>query len=570
MPNRFRVPATRVEILLAAAALVLSAASCTDRTPLGLTPANKRAANLSLATARPSAIRPEEQSFADLADRVASSAGYFVDERGKLVVWVRDSADDGKALQASAGALQAMQSVRLRAPANGIEIRRARFSFWQLANWRDLIFREVLGQNGVIRLDLDETANRVDVRLDRNVAASKRPGLMRHLDSLGVDTNAVRVSTGSVVVPALGRGRAPRLSATYLYNTNDTIIGGLQFFHKNVSDTTQTNWCTLGTVLDYGGVRSFLTASHCSTTQWATDGAYANQATDGDRRIGYESSDPSGYGCAFNFRVCRGSDAGIYTMESGIPSAVGIIAKTTSVSWTWGTSGSITIDTSSPYFVVTDVGCGCSYGQTIQKVGVTTGWTTGWITDTCVDENDGSHIQTCAMETNMYVAPGDSGSPVFILATSGYDTDVKFAGIVDGIYIDTTVHKSYFSPLSRIQADLTSSMALTRPANLSTPSISGEVVSSVPGSSWGSITGATYYEVWRQWYRYSDGSGSAGWEYLGHQSSEFWDSTMSVTSYTGTTVPTFRTPGWVGYYVVAANTADRSASSTAKYFQLSP
>ena len=113
-------------------------------------------------------------------------------------------------------------------------------------------------------------------------------------------------------------------------------------------------------------------------------------------------------------------------------------------------------------------------------------------------------------------------------------------------------------------------MAIVRPNNLSTPVVSGTVTAGTPGISWSGITGATYYQVWRQWYDYVSGTGSNGWEYLGHQSSTFWDSQMTVDLYTGTTIPNFSTEGWVTYKVIAFNSADVSGESTQKYFRLAP
>ncbi|MCC7194553.1 MAG: hypothetical protein IT356_03245 [Gemmatimonadaceae bacterium] len=173
---------------------------------------------------------------------------------------------------------------------------------------------------------------------------------------------------------------------------------------------------------------------------------------------------------------------------------------------------------------------------------------------------------TCSMESTAYLDDGDSGAPVFSAKTSAYDVDVNFAGIMWAT--KDAVHRSYFSPISRIGNDFTSSLAVVRPINLTTPTVSGTISGSVPGISWDAISGASYYQVWRNWYRYTDGSGSNGWEYLGHNSSTFWDSEMSVDLYTGTTIPNFSTPGYVIYKVVAFGGTDRSGESTLKYFRL--
>jgi hypothetical protein len=48
------------------------------------------------------------------------------------------------------------------------------------------------------------------------------------------------------------------------------------------------------------------------------------------------------------------------------------------------------------------------------------------------------------------------------------------------------------------------------------------------------------------------------------------DFTMSVSAYTGSSIPGPHTPGYVAYYLIARNKSDRSQTSDVKYFQLAP
>jgi hypothetical protein len=89
-------------------------------------------------------------------------------------------------------------------------------------------------------------------------------------------------------------------------------------------------------------------------------------------------------------------------------------------------------------------------GQTVNKVGRTTGWSQGAVTATCVNTNvSGSNItELCQDFVNAAVGSGDSGSPVFAI-TSG--TNVRLLGILWG----GSGNQSFvFSPLSNIEAEL--------------------------------------------------------------------------------------------------------------------
>jgi hypothetical protein len=472
-------------------------------------------------------------------------------------------------------------AIRQRSPLTRIDavaIRRADYTFSELAAWRDAVFDALLGRYGIVGLDLNEQTNRVRLQVDQRLLFGVRASITKALDSLAVDTNAVSIVAGAPV--EISTGSAPtfryatkRRAGASLLSSVDTIVGGIKFARKRSTDTNQVNRCTIGTVIDYGGSRGFLTASHCTWQYFEVDGTYAHQADSTGPRIGYEAYDPSWWYCTAWYYRCRGTDAAVYLLYSPYSSAqskVGLIAKPVSSSSTWGTSGSTSWDSTNPYFIIVFASSSFSGGEVVAKVGYATGWTTGTITSTCVDRGTGvsDFYVTCSMETSVYVDGGDSGSPVFSSQTSAYDFDVNFAGIMWGR--DTGAQRSYFSPIGRITNDLTSSMAVVRPTSLSQPTISGSIQDGVPGISWSNVSGATYYQVWRWWYRYPSETGSDGWEYLGHLSSTFWDSEMSVEAYTGTTVPNFSTEGWVKYYIVAFGGAELSPASAEKYFRLAP
>ena len=62
--------------------------------------------------------------------------------------------------------------------------------------------------------------------------------------------------------------------------------------------------------------------------------------------------------------------------------------------------------------------------------------------------------------------------------------------------------------------------------------------------SWASVPGATYYRVYRQWYRYSSGVGSNGWKSFVVSSNTFVDPNLLADVYTGASTPTFSMGGY--------------------------
>lgn len=210
--------------------------------------------------------------------------------------------------------------------------------------------------------------------------------------------------------------------------------------------------CTLGFNVDAGGVRSFITNSHCTNDQGGVEGTVYNQPTRtaAPTAIATEVADPtygSLPGCSPG-KVCRYSDASRAAYASDAESSRGIIAKTTGVN-----TGSLT--TAATNFVITSQdNSSTSFSGNIDKVGRTTGWTRGTVTGTCVNVNvSGSNIQQMCqtLVTNsgvVIVSGGDSGSPVF--KYSGTD-NVQLIGILWG---GGGTSQFVFSPLKNIQDEL--------------------------------------------------------------------------------------------------------------------
>jgi hypothetical protein len=216
------------------------------------------------------------------------------------------------------------------------------------------------------------------------------------------------------------------------------VVGGLQINFPGFL-------CSIGFNALRNGQRSFITASHCTNTQGGVEATPYFQPTQqaAPVKIATEVSDP-GYshnktGCPAGFR-CRFSDASRAAYASIATSNLGRIAKTTGPN-----NNSITIQGS---FSVTAEGKAL-VGQTVGKVGRTTGWTTGKVTNTCVNVGvDGTDIaQLCQTIVQARVGPGDSGSPVF----KG-SSNVTLVGILWGG--NDTGTQFVYSPIANVEREL--------------------------------------------------------------------------------------------------------------------
>lgn len=216
--------------------------------------------------------------------------------------------------------------------------------------------------------------------------------------------------------------------------------------------------CTLGyNVNHYLHGRSFVTNSHCTTNLFAYDGVMVPQPRFGSR-IGEEVLDPvlfSGGSCPSGY-YCRWSDAALVKYDDEIAYELGTIVQTTGLS-------SITVDTANPRFFVSfsyDSWCweqwGCTVeGDSINKVGATTGWTAGVVDGTCASVLHAiGVVMLCQHVATYHSLGGDSGSPVFSLDNAMIFTPNYVAAY--GIHwgrSDVTGLR-FYSPIHGVRKDL--------------------------------------------------------------------------------------------------------------------
>lgn len=399
----------RCTSFLALAAAVLAGA-CSDQSE-PFAPGNR--AELP----RQSTFQGDQPDPISLGRTVPGFGGFYLDSRGKPVVYLKDAAQRHNAERALAPFLaQGFATSELR-------VLPATYDWVQLEQWFGQASTDLLTLPGAVFVDADESTNRVLVGVERGAAARIRGALAR----LGIPDAAVIVQETE-----------PFRFAATLRNQIRPVVGGLQINFPGFL-------CTLGFNAIRSGQNSFITNSHCTNTQGGTEGTRYWQPSQAgtSTSIGTEVSDPSYFkntnGCPAGKR-CRFSDASRAAYTPGTTFNLGKIARTTGPN-----NGSVTINGS---FSITAEG-NASVGQTVNKVGRTTGWSQGRVTNSCVNVvvTDTDIMQLCQNIVRARLGPGDSGSPVFKGSTAATLAGILWGGNGKGTQF-------VYSPISNIEREL--------------------------------------------------------------------------------------------------------------------
>ncbi len=405
--------------LAAAAALAISA--CQDNSnptspDAGLVPSAARSSN-----------GPDLPSAAEFDRQVPGFGGFFLSSDGTPTVYLTRGADRAPAERVLAGYLAA-KGISTAA----VHVAEARYGWKQLERWQASASTEALAVPGAVFVDNDETTNRVLIGVE----------------NLGA-TGQVRAAVARLGIPddaLILKQVAPIHQVASLQNVVDRPVrAGVQINFPGFL-------CSVGFNATSGTQKSFITASHCTTTQGGVESTpyWQPLQSTAPTQIATEVADPAyvrkGAGCPKG-RRCRVSDASRAAYINGANQALGLIARTSAAN-----NGSIEITGS---FGIGSNDCntlgGClAVGTTVNKVGRTTGWTAGRITNTCVNTGvTGSNIvQLCQTFVSARVGGGDSGSDVF----EGTGSSVKLAGILWGG--SSNGSQFVFSPFGNVVRDL--------------------------------------------------------------------------------------------------------------------
>ncbi|EHR79429.1 hypothetical protein OCC_08045 [Thermococcus litoralis DSM 5473] len=342
-----------------------------------------------------------------------SYGGMFInEEKGLIFVYVRDEKDKAELKQALG---------KYRGKVNVVFLK-GKYSFEQLVKWKhsmEKLDERIIEQLGITMLDVDEAHNSLTIGLEE-ITPEKLKLLENRLEKLGIPKEAVRVE----------RREYMKLLADY--HRARPLVGGVMIRREDAPDS----WGTLGYIGFIGSTPYFVTAGHLGI--WGTSGQRIYQPTvDEENYVGTVTYNP----------YFRDDESIPYRYSDSMLVKADV-------------AGSTKIYNPSPYTSSDYIVIGKRYsadqivGETVIKVGATTGKTTGEITNKCVtsflspkeDYYPDLVALYCQMETNLESAGGDSGAPVF----KSYGTFVELYGILWG----GTSTVSAYSPIDGIEEDL--------------------------------------------------------------------------------------------------------------------
>ncbi len=320
-------------------------------------------------------IHGADLEMMEMARVIPGFGGMFYDAAGRPHVYMVDSSS----------------AFRVKASFPDAIIHRADYDVGTLQNYR-VDLRPALSWEGVVALDVDERSNRVRVSIDQNLSPGMKDQLRNRVLQLSIDPD-------SVIVDELPEF----VSKATLRDSIRPIPAGVQILSRS-------GLCTLGFTVNSG--TEFITNSHCTSISGGVEFTTFTQGNSG-QIIGVEIVDP-----AFDLASCpdeipcRVADAALGRYTSPALSSQGRIVRTT----TCNTGALTDLQVNG---TVAIVGTATALvGQTVTKVGRTTGCRLGQVSQTCVDVNVGGATllcQTVATSSGPPIAAGgDSGAPVFI------------------------------------------------------------------------------------------------------------------------------------------------------------
>jgi len=386
-----RVTASRLICLITVSLLGLACEQPTNQSP---------ALSHSVSAAASQVPRSIDEVFAEIAELEPAFGGLFFDTATNQPVLVLTNRE---AEMSARNAIARIAPELSNLSSAAMLTREAEYGFSELYQWK-LLLPQLFSIPQVIAYSIAEDINRLRVAVESTDA---RDNVREMLDRLQIPVSAVQI-----VVRERGQ-----LASHDLRHTLRATAGGLQL----EENPRIVGPCTLGFNAVRAGVISFATNGHC-THAWGdgSDNTPFHQCchSNSSDLIGYEYLEAGVFTNVQDSRCpagaqCKYSDIALGGYSSGVSYAAAI-ARTVDRQ---PLVGSILIDwNNGPYLHVTNNSLGPLLGQTVDKIGRTTGWTYGVVTETAMTERWCSGA--CYYIIDAYVADGgvqggDSGSAVF-------------------------------------------------------------------------------------------------------------------------------------------------------------
>jgi hypothetical protein len=393
-----------------------------------------------------------DDELVQMGQSLPGFGGLFYDAEGYPNVYLRDPQEPT--------AVAALKSL-----GSQVRVLQGDFELADLVAWK-LSLRSVLARPDVVYLDADEAMNRVVVGIDESSQAKSlvRESLDKDVAAHGVPAAAVVYKEVPRITEMIGVQRVgglpdaqallqPEKRAAASLNLVDgfrPVPGGVQ---TSFIKLPYVYFCTIGFNAYHGTTFGFVTNSHCTADRDEVTGTRYSQGDYHTPAIATELLDPPSTAappCPTG-RKCRYSDASYAGYDSAATGSLHQVAKPTGRGVA---TGSLTVRPSTTRFSITASGQQPLVGQTLNKVGRTTGWTFGKVVATCVDVNVSGSTYTvfCQNVVQAGVDSGDSGSTVFSYSTG---TAINLVGILWGGGQDNLGHTIFvYSPLAAVQREL--------------------------------------------------------------------------------------------------------------------
>jgi hypothetical protein len=370
--------------------------------------------------------------FAQIAQKYPAFGGASVED-GKLTVYM---ASDRPSPPASplASSLHSRLVKGLELPARfekrSLAVRRVRYSYDQLVAWRHMARPVVFTSPGVHGLDIRERENRIAVETGQG---AQTVSIIQQLREAGIPRSALRFEETT-----------PTVQMSTLRDRHAHVRGGHQI------EFGESSVCTAGFSAYFDDEPAYVTASHCTDVPGAVTGTVHMQ---GGRRIGQEVLDPRRTsalsGCPAG-HMCRYSDVAIGLFDTPTDFGYATLARPVVAD---PLAGPVYLSPNDPIFPVWDEATYPTLGETLHKIGRTTGWTYGEVIATCLDLRVSENVTLlCQDRVAAGVNGGDSGAPVFSIddANATRSPHATLYGVLWGRAGDSFL----FSSLHNIRADI--------------------------------------------------------------------------------------------------------------------
>lgn len=370
--------------------------------------------------------RTFREEYRDLAKQVPGFAGVFLDSTGRLTVNFAPGSSDPVAV---GKVVSWVQRVRPGLDAVNPRIREVPFSYSRLDSYYEPLFRVIGSMAFVTSSRIDDIQGRIVV----TVSAIERERVVRDA------ALALHIPQAALSVEEL----APIRRQATLRDQVRPVYGGL----KIVNDFASI--CSLG----MNGYHSdgaggydpsqppvFMTASHCGgvNTVWGQNAVSLRIGqTIHDAPVFFPPSCGASECCPYPTYGCQDADVSVGEYDGGISQAYGVVYKTN--------LSSITI--AGTYSVGASM-YGAINGETVWKVGQTTGTTKGQVAQSCVDIPPDPPFPgvLCTQQANYASDFGDSGAPIFMPFDAAHPNSTpRIVGIHFG-------GGGYYSPINNIWA----------------------------------------------------------------------------------------------------------------------